>query len=354
MGQQNMHISSPNACDSYLYPKLRESESSSTLSIAIVVRDDLRGMRRLLRSLDRSFSESKDPNYSVNIFLNGAGCDFEQKISSLGYLHPRLQLNICTYPELPMCEIRQRALETCLTHWVAFLDSDCKVHRSWASQLDRAIEVVASDDKVFAFGGGSIFRGFDPLTRSLVKLSSFFSAHHTASSVSHVRHLPTSNIVLRKSAVLGIGGFPSGFSSVGEDLALSTLIERNHGVVRFFPELWVWHAQRNTFFGLIRRLLRYGFAHGRLTFEYPGPRFSLALMPGILMMIGSLICGSLLASSSRFSGQEVLADSNRLLLFAWIFSPLPILFVVAYGLGTQIGWIRGLVIMTIRWMTRKF
>jgi len=237
----------------------------SLLKVAVVVRNDVYGLSRLLRSLARSAKDSGP--LSVLIIDNDStvpiNCD------ELRSQFPNLHLQLRRRRRNSMCEARQEALVNSDTPWVAFLDSDCVVSRSWLRRSLDKIKTLEGEPEVWAWSGPILNRGRSWLDQCIRVLSLPFVAHGPIAAPQTVKHIPTCGIVYRREAVLMVGGFPLGFDRVGEDLILSKIILQNGGKILLCPQPQIIHHQRQNFWQWLMRMERYGFAQGRVSYHFP-------------------------------------------------------------------------------------
>ncbi len=122
-----------------------------------------------------------------------------------------------------MGSARQDIIDLAQTEWVGFIDGDCVVGVTWVDAVLRRATFISKD--IAAFGGpwnpaGKYKPYYEVLFASPMGHFSLpqFSFENDEAFVAHI---PTANIIYRKSHVLDVGGFHSKFRYVGEDLDLN-------------------------------------------------------------------------------------------------------------------------------------
>lgn len=266
---------------------MQTQHSSFPTTVAVVVRNDAAGMLRLLHSLDRSFRRIGH-SWPVLVIDNSSSTVFTEFLSSLPSRFPDLSFQFIFRRANSISDARQQALEYSQTDWVTFLDPDCCVTARWAEYCERWMNVFRHDPNVWAWGGPSIFRGVDPLTRLKRGFGQFLPVYRATSTFKTAKHIPSSQLFLKRKTILGIGGFPKGYDRVGEDMALSLLIRSLGGKLFLVDRPRVFHAQRGTFLGQLKRLQRNGEAHGALAWRHPQHLFSRQFIPLLAISVGSV------------------------------------------------------------------
>ncbi len=90
--------------------------------------------------------------------------------------------------------------------------------------------------------------------------------------------MPTAALVVRRDALVALGGFAPGMR-VGEDVDLVWRLVDRGWRVRFEPSVTVDHAEPTTWHGLLARRFRYGTSAGPLAARHPGRLAPIRLRP---------------------------------------------------------------------------
>ena len=137
---------------------------------------------------------------------------------------------------------RKQLVERASSEWVVFLDADCVPPNYWLEQLlKKAKGCQEVDDHFAGCGAGHHLpenNEFQVAANSLLKntaLHGFSAQSFDGKDIGRfVDHLPTTNAIFLKSALMSVGNFRSDFSKVGEDLDLGLrLTENGHNLYRF-------------------------------------------------------------------------------------------------------------------------
>lgn len=304
-------------------------------TVAIVVKDDLRGLSALLRSLRRSFSASDD-HFPILIFDNASNEAFRWGLENLLEDYKDLSVSVHRRVVNSMSEARQQALMTATTEWVCFLDSDCRVLPGWMAQARAHLLTMHPRGEIWGWSGPSLFRGWHPLRRVMRIFSRFFPAHKKSTEPRRVSHIPTSHVFYRRETVLSIGGFLPGTHRAGEDMALSLKIRAKGGQLALLPAPRIFHAQVNTPRAFLRRLFTYGEVHGTLCWRHPKHILSPQFLP---LYLAALSIALLIVYPKIFVGFAVITLATLALILgrSWHRLGLILAAVVAYALGTAKG-----------------
>ncbi len=251
------------------------------LSVAVVVRNDKSGVERLLNSLQRSLCS--DAKLDILIIDNDSTVPIPQMTRS------NLNIHVLKRTRNSMCEARQQALQTATSEWLAFLDSDCFVPRSWHQEVISRINSLDQYQNVLAWSGPNRNRGPGLLNACIRELGGYFAPHQKIMSIYEVAHLPTAAIFYRREAVLKLGGFPSGFDEVGEDLALSKRIVHSGHQLLLTPRPVVAHQQKQSWMEWLKRMERYGKAQSVVAKKFPEHFTQRNFIPAFALLSGLVL-----------------------------------------------------------------
>ena len=168
------------------------------------------------------------------------------------------------------------------TELVAFVDSDCTVPEGWLDGLDWLFEdptigAVAPRVRPARSDAGGRPRVIDRFSGSHSPLDLGPDAGEVGPGRA-VPYVPTTTLVVRRRAVLDVGGFDLGLR-VGEDVDLVWRLVAGGWRVRYEPSVTVRHDEPTRWSGLLRRRLRYGTSAAPLSERHPGLLAPVELRP---------------------------------------------------------------------------
>ncbi|MBL8666285.1 MAG: mycofactocin biosynthesis glycosyltransferase MftF [Rhodospirillales bacterium] len=203
---------------------------------------------------------------------------------------------------------RNRGAAVARGNLLAFIDNDCLAEPGWLTAL-----VPHFADPAVAIVGGRIVA---PLADGAV--AAFEAVRSPLDMGSHgaavgpdqpVAYLPTCNLVVRREALQGVGGFDAGMR-VGEDVDFVWRVLRAGACARYVPSGRVTHYHRTRLPELLQRRADYGSSEADLQRRHPAhrrimpmPRLCLLLLAALALLpvawTGSLalaaLAGALLA-----------------------------------------------------------
>lgn len=170
-------------------------------------------------------------------------------------------------------EARQNVVELARGEWVGFLDGDCLISDEWVtSVLRKLLDIPPS---LSAFGGpwrpaGKFAKHYKALFDSPVGSFSLPQFSVDQSEV-FVEHIPTANVIYRKSDVLSAGGFSAKYAYVGEDLDVSYKLRQSGKQLLMSSDLLIEHYLPESLKQWSKKIFSYGrgrvrlaHAHGKL------------------------------------------------------------------------------------------
>lgn len=185
---------------------------------------------------------------------------------------------------------RGMAVENAQYEMIAFLDSDCVAPKNWLGDLANAFN---GNPKIGAVGSGNCPPGGSPFRDSLALMRKVYWGHLRSTqqrmfpTVCQVDHLPTTNVLYSKKAVLEVGNFSSENARVGEDLDLSFRLKRRGYDLIYVPNAIVDHYEKEKLLAWVSRVFRFGQAQIDLLFKY---RKSSLINQRIVIPIVFLMC----------------------------------------------------------------
>lgn len=124
--------------------------SEARVTVAICLHRRHRHLQELLAALA---SQEKPPRFDVLLVLNDSDNDTAMKAAELSSLQP-YSCRIIKEPKQGLSNARNKAIESCSAHWLAFLDDDAIPHPTWLANLCGEAERVGAK----AAGGKVLLR----------------------------------------------------------------------------------------------------------------------------------------------------------------------------------------------------
>ncbi len=173
------------------------------------------------------------------------------------------------------------------TELVAFLDSDCVATPGWIEALAAqfADPLVAAAAPRVAPVAGSTWAG-----RHAVAAGSLDLGDREARVVpgTRVAYVPTAALVVRRSALVDLGGFDPALR-YGEDVDFVWRLHEAGRRIRYDPAVRVHHHEPETWAGLLGRRFRYGTSAGPLAVRHPKATAPLVLHPWPTLSVVGLL-----------------------------------------------------------------
>ncbi len=202
---------------------------------------------------------------------------------------------------------RNRGASAASGEILAFIDSDCTASPEWLAEL-----VPAFGDPATAALGGLVdgMHNAGPLDRYEAVMSSLTLGGHerSGSSGDDTFYLPSCNLLVRRTAFLGVSGFADGMH-VGEDVDLTWRLRDRGWTIRYLPAGKVWHEHRARLRPFMSRRFDYGTSEGMLQALHPVRRKKMVVPP----LLGLVL---LLVVLALFTGWWQLVPAGVVLLAA--------------------------------------
>lgn len=200
-------------------------------------------------------------------------------------------------------------------NYVIFIDDDIEVQPGWFGRITQELHV----HKAVLGCMGAVF----PKPTGVISFitgvlghpgGGFRLHHHARGSAIPLPQIATCNTLLRREALLAVGGFSKEAAFGGEDTELSIRLTERYGTdsFRYLPDAIVWHYSKNELGKLVKWYLRRGYSDGELFMLHPSHRGYVLRSAVTLKILAVLLLASL-------AGSWVLAASGAAwyLLQAW-------------------------------------
>jgi len=184
---------------------------------------------------------------------------------------------------------RNEAVKFATGEIIAFLDDDCLAGKAWLRAL-----VPCFQDPDVAAAGGRVESA--SLNRPLDKYEQYQSPllmgdnQRKLRKGSSLSYLATCNLLVRKKALLAVGGFEPRLR-VGEDVDLCWRLLEKGGGIYYIPEGVIYHHHRSELVPFLKRRFHYGQSEAMLQSRYLREKRRLFFFPGngVILFIAILV-----------------------------------------------------------------
>jgi cellulose synthase/poly-beta-1,6-N-acetylglucosamine synthase-like glycosyltransferase len=184
----------------------------------------------------------------------------------------QLPLRILPMPENNIGKTRNVLVNEAKEDYVAFVDADCKVEPHWLQLLLAHFSSLSKfDSQLVGVGGPNRTPGknfFQKILNANLEhgwLHGFSAQGYAQKKRQKKDHLPTTNALFLKSAILEAGNFSAQFARVGEDLDLGLRLRKKNFSLQQMPGPVVINDCATNMRQWASRMFRFGVAQG-LTF----------------------------------------------------------------------------------------
>jgi len=205
---------------------------------------------------------------------------------------------------------------------LAFIDDDAYPHQDWLACADN----VFTDAGIVAVGGPGVTPVDDPMLARASGLvyesllgGSTYRYRVLAMKARWVDDYPSMNLLVRKSDFVKVGGFDTNFYP-GEDTKLCSDLSDNGGLLRYDPDVMVYHHRRPLFVPHLKQILNYGIHRGHFARVYPGTSLRIGYLLPSFWVLGLLLGPILAAYWQSIFGVwiGVITIYGILLLISWL------------------------------------
>ncbi len=261
------------------HPRPAGGPSHHDVTVVIPVRDNIFGLRRLLRSLR-----------GLRVIVVDDGSAVPVQASDLSGLHCHVDVITHARSKGPAAA-RNTGLAACGTDFIAFLDSDVVPRRGWLESLlghfsDPAVALVAPRIVGLAHSDNLVARY--EAVRSSLDLGRREAPVVPYGTVSYV---PSAAIICRRSALVEMGGFDETMDS-GEDVDLCWRLVEGGARLRYEPIALVAHDHQTGLRDWLGRRAFYGQSAAPLAVRHPDKTAPLVISGWTLVLWLLLAMGS--------------------------------------------------------------
>lgn len=266
------HEKSSNACkDSRHYP---------AVTIGICTRNNEKTVAKTLDSLSKL---DYPPSLLQLIIVDGLSSDRTLEIVKNSLSGLEIEFKILSDQGLGIGYARQMIVDNTSNEFIAFIDADHCLHPRW---LKAIIECLSSHDKAASVSGGggtSITLG-PTIVATLESYKNISSIVHAlerkdlqAEEVG-VWNYSVGNSVVRRSAIISVGGFDKSFRIANEDTDLAFRLAKNGWQLLVTKNAIISHQERTTWRSLFRQYRDGGFYAALVGKKYRQPYKSKKLL----------------------------------------------------------------------------
>lgn len=224
----------------------------TTVAVVVVARNEAELITRCIGSIA---AQSRQPD-QVILVDDGSSDD---TIALARAAFPGIE--VLAHHTRSLARNRNSGWQAAKTEFVAFLDADCEAPAHWLDSLLRAAQESGFD----VVGGGNAppqgeSTHFDALAIMLDNVvgSRGSVQGQVPREPREVDHLPTLNVMYRRSALVRVGGFDAGFTQIGEDEDLSRRLAASGSRFLAIADATVIHRQRADIGSWARNMHKYG------------------------------------------------------------------------------------------------
>ncbi|MFP5520606.1 MAG: glycosyltransferase [Bdellovibrionia bacterium] len=228
------------------------------VTIGIVVFNNWRETLDLLKKLYQL--ESPTHNYELILVDNSQQNPMADLLTEAQNL-PFKNIRIFKSEQNNIGFARKLIIEKSNTSYVYFTDPDCSPR---VQKLQSFVQSLENNPVLVAVGGSNILQTTGPLQHYFEFLQRSHIAHFGSTQVNRqsspfrTYHLPTLNLMMRKSSALEAGNFSDFFDKVGEDLDLNLRMTRAQSLILCLPQQAVLHRVSPEFKNWVATCFKYG------------------------------------------------------------------------------------------------
>lgn len=273
------------------------------VSILISARNEEKNIASLLVSLA---NQTARENIKEILVADNRSVDRTREV--IEQISDTYDLNVKTYPLAVnnLGNSRRFLVAKANSEYLVFVDADCKVDSQWLQTLiGHYSNLSKHNPKLAGVGGPNRLPGKNIFQKTINQnlnsgwLHGFSSQAQKASTPLGKKkdHLPTTNALIKKSAILDVGNFSPLFERVGEDLDLGLRMRKKYDLI-MMPGPEVINDCAEDLTAWLKRMHRFGqaqaFTVGR---RLAGPTWLILITTGIAISVPFLSTEQLITIS---------------------------------------------------------
>ena len=234
------------------------------VTVALVCWQEKEELARVLEDIKKQ--TAFDAIGEALIFQNG---DCKQTKKTAEAFLSQLPLKIFSSPLNNLGRARAVLVNQSKYKLIAWTDSDCSLPKNWLEELLSQWKNFSDDNKPLALGGPNRLPE-KKWWQKMVNLSLKHPLGHgwspqawKVTQNTKVSHIPTTNGLFSRQAILDAGNFSEQYKKTGEDLELGLRLQKKGSLI-LLPTPLVINNYASTYFESLKRL----FAFGKVRSEY--------------------------------------------------------------------------------------
>ena len=229
--------------------------SSLKVTVALVCYKEKKELAHTLQDLRE---QTAFKNIEEVLLLQNGTCKETKKIAESFF--DKLPLKLFFQKENNLGQARAKLVERSQQDLIAWTDSDCHLPKSWLEEL---IAHWSYSSSVLALGGPNRLPE-NKFWKKLVNLSLSHPLGHGYSpqtwrvkKKTKTYHIPTSNALFSKKAILSVGSFSKNHKRAGEDLHIGLRLKKK-GELWLFPNPLVINNYASSYMESLKRVFLFG------------------------------------------------------------------------------------------------
>ena len=230
---------------------------SSPITVALVCYQEKENLKYILEDLKQ---QSAFKQIGELLLIQNGDCEKTKKTAQ-SFLS-QLPLVILSNSVNNLGLARAKVVKKAKYDWIAWTDSDCRLPKNWLESLIFQWDKT-NQSHLTAIGGPNRLPE-KYLWQKAINLSLNFAIGHGWSPQAWIpkqaqksSHIPTTNGLFLKKAILQAGNFSSNYPLTGEDLELGSRLKKQ-GPLLLYPSPIVINNYADTYFDSLKRLFLFG------------------------------------------------------------------------------------------------
>ncbi|WP_300596771.1 glycosyltransferase [Niabella sp.] len=196
-------------------------------------------------------------NYEVIVVDDGSRDNLAEIVS-------RYPVQLIRTPNMGLSNARNTGMRAAQGEVIAYIDDDAYPDPDWLNYLSYAF---THSDHV-AVGGPNLVPDEDGDLAACVGCAPGGPLQVLITD-EVAEHIPGCNMVIRRQALLDIGGFDPRYRTAGDDVDVCWRLQEAGGTIGYHPGAMVWHHRRNSFRAYWKQQKGYGKAEALLEQKWP-------------------------------------------------------------------------------------